>query len=63
MMSTLPIDPTLYLLLNLHCLMGGIAAVVAAKKGYGLGQWLVWGLVGGTGTLIVAVVMPPKNAK
>lgn len=60
-MSKLPIDPTLYLLLNLHCLLGGIAAVIAARKGYSLGRWLLWGLVGGTGALLVSVVMKHKQ--
>ena len=61
MMSNLPINSTLYLLLNLHCLLGGVAAVVAARKGYRLGRWLLWGLLGGTGALIVSVVMPRKE--
>jgi hypothetical protein len=56
-MSNLPFNPTLYLLFNLHCLLGGMAAVVAARKGYSLGRWLIWGLFGGTGALIVSVVM------
>ena len=60
MPSNLPLDPTLYLLLNLHCLLGGIAAVVAARKGYSLVRWLLWGLLGGTGALIVSVVMQRK---
>lgn len=62
MMPALPLDPTLYLLLNLHCLMGGLAAVVAARKGYRLERWLLWGLIGGTGALIIAVRMPQKEA-
>jgi hypothetical protein len=60
-MSDLPFDSTLYLLLNLHCLLGGIAAVVAARKGYSLGRWLLWGLMGGTGALIVSVMMKRKE--
>jgi hypothetical protein len=60
-MSDLPFDSTLYLLLNLHCLLGGIAAVVAARKGYSLGRWLLWGLLGGTGALIVSVTMKHKE--
>lgn len=62
-MPNLPFDPTLYLLFNLHCLIGGIAAVVAARKGYSLGRWLLWGLLGGTGALIVSVVMQRKETR
>lgn len=60
-MSELPINPVLYLLFNLHCLMGGIAAVVAARKGYSLGLWLLLGLVGGTAALVVAIFIKPKE--
>ncbi|HEY9617504.1 MAG TPA: hypothetical protein V6C64_11715 [Microcoleaceae cyanobacterium] len=59
-MPGLPIDPIAYLILNLHCLIGGVAAVVAARKGYRLGLWLVLGLIGGTAALIVAIVLQPK---
>jgi len=59
-MSELPIDPTLYFLLNLHCLIGGIAAVVAARKGYRLGVWLIIGLVGGTAALVAATILKRK---
>jgi len=59
-MSELPIDPTLYFLLNLHCLIGGIAAVVAARKGYRLGVWLIIGLIGGTAALIAAMLLKRK---
>ncbi|MBL1176310.1 hypothetical protein [Pantanalinema sp. GBBB05] len=62
-MPGLPIDPIVYLLLNFHCLMGGVAAVIAARKGYRLGLWLGLGLVGGTAALIAAIFLPPKPQK
>jgi uncharacterized membrane-anchored protein len=61
-MSDLPIDPTLYFLLNFHCLLGGIAAVIAKRKGYSLGLWLILGLIGGTATLIVTLLMKAKKS-
>ncbi|MGI0487238.1 hypothetical protein ACN4EK_17485 [Pantanalinema rosaneae CENA516] len=60
-MPGLPIDPIVYLMLNLHCLLGGVAAVVAARKGYRLGLWLGLGLVGGTAALIAAIVLQPRQ--
>jgi hypothetical protein len=56
-MSNLPLDPTLYLLLNLHCWLGGIAAVIAWRKGRSLGLWLLLGLVCGIAAFIVAIPM------
>ncbi|KGF73584.1 hypothetical protein DO97_19120 [Neosynechococcus sphagnicola sy1] len=56
-MSDLPIDATLYLLLNLHCLLGGIAAIIAQRKGRHLGRWLILGLVGGTLALVAAIAL------
>lgn len=38
-----------------HCLIGTVAAIVAAQKGYSLGKWLVMGWIGGTPALIVAL--------
>jgi hypothetical protein len=61
-MSDLPIDPTLYLLLNVHCLLGGIAAVIAARKGRSLGLWLILGLVCGVAAFITALLMKSKKA-
>ena len=56
-MSELPVNLTLYWLLNLHCFLGGIAAVIAHRKGYRLIPWLFWGLLGGTFTLVVALYL------
>jgi hypothetical protein len=58
-MDTLPIPMALYLALNLHCLIGGIAAVVAARKGRRLVPWLLIGLVGGTVALVAAIALKP----
>jgi uncharacterized membrane protein YedE/YeeE len=63
LVSELPIAPTLYLLLNFHCLMGGIAAVVAARKGRKLSTWLLLGLVGGTVALVGAIVLKPVRSE
>jgi hypothetical protein len=60
-MSELPIDLRLYLLLNLHCLLGGIGAVIAQRKGRSLGLWLILGLIGGTFTLVTALFLKPKD--
>lgn len=59
-MSDLPIDPTLYLVLNLHCLLGGIGAAIAFSKKRSLAVWLPLGLIGGTGTLIAALFLKRK---
>jgi O-antigen ligase len=58
---SLPIDSNLYLLLNLHCLLGGIAAVIAWRKGHSLGLWLLLGLVCGIAAFIVALLMKRKE--
>jgi hypothetical protein len=47
-MSTLSIDPAVYPLLFFHCLIGGIAALVAKQKGYNFWLWFIIGLIGGT---------------
>lgn len=39
----------------LHCLIGLVAAQLAYRKGYDLGFWLLWGMVGGTLALIMAL--------
>jgi hypothetical protein len=61
-MENMPINPQLYLLLNLHCLIGGVAAAIARAKGRRLGVWLVLGLIGGTAALIAALFLPKKEA-
>ncbi|MBW4660838.1 MAG: hypothetical protein KME15_19360 [Drouetiella hepatica Uher 2000/2452] len=53
-------------LLTLHCVMGILAAIVAQRKGKSFRQWLIWGLIGGTPTLLIAIFRPdpaPPPAK
>ncbi|WP_263970673.1 hypothetical protein [Leptolyngbya sp. KIOST-1] len=57
MADTLPLA---YFPLFLHCLIGLVAAQVAHRKGYDLGLWLVWGMVGGTVALIDAWRRPRR---
>ncbi len=54
--------PLVYLPLFLHCVIGLVAAQVAQRKGYDLGLWLVWGIVGGTLALVDAIRRPPQSA-
>jgi len=51
----LKMQPLLLTLLTLHCVMGVMAAIVAQRKGKNFRQWLIWGLIGGTPTLLVAI--------
>ncbi|MGD1908501.1 MAG: hypothetical protein ACFB0C_21305 [Leptolyngbyaceae cyanobacterium] len=44
----------------LHCLVGLLAAKVAHGKGRNLDKWLMWGLIGGTPTLIAACLCKPQ---
>jgi hypothetical protein len=60
-MSDLPIDPTVYLLLNLHCLFGGIAAVIAKRKGRSLKLWLILGLFCGIAAFLTTLMMKPTK--
>ena len=46
---------TAYLLGLLHCLIGLIAAIIAKNKGYKFPRWLIFGLIGGTPILILAL--------
>ncbi|MFH7243903.1 MAG: hypothetical protein ACHWZW_13755 [Spirulina sp.] len=54
--------PLLWLPMFLHCLIGLVAAQVAFRKGYDLGIWLLWGIVGGTPALIDALRRPRCGA-
>ncbi len=65
MLTDLWFDPQLapqgYLIpLTLHCLMGGMAAIAAHKKGLNLKRWIIFGMIGGTPTLIAAILAKPK---
>lgn len=61
-MTDLPINPIVYLMLNLHCLIGGVAAVIARRQGRSLALWLILGLIGGTVALIAVLLMKEKKA-
>jgi len=53
--------PQWYLIpLTLHCVMGGMAAIAAHKKGLNLKRWIVFGMIGGTPALIAAILAKPK---
>ena len=60
-MLNISIDPAIYPLLFFHCLMGGIAALVAKQKGYNYWLWLILGFIGGTFTFIGIIVMKDKE--
>jgi hypothetical protein len=47
----------------LHCLIGLVAAQVAQRKGADLGVWLIWGMIGGTLSLVTALNLPAKNRR
>ena len=47
-------------LLTFHCLIGVVAAVLAHRKGYSLGLWIVLGLIVRTAALIAALLMKEK---
>lgn len=47
-----PLIPTL--MMELHCLIGLVAARTGYHRGGDLGQWLLWGILGGTVALITA---------
>ena len=51
----LSISFQLCVLLLLHCLMGLLAAIVAQRKGLSFKRWLMWGLIGGTASLAIAL--------
>lgn len=52
MVETIPLT---YLPLFLHCMIGLVAARIAYRKGYDLGRWMLWGMVGGTLALVDAL--------
>ncbi len=60
-MSNLSVDPALYSLLFFHCLIGGIAALVAKQKGYNFWLWLTLGFIGGTFAFVGIIVMNNKE--
>ncbi|MEB3280633.1 MAG: hypothetical protein VKK42_17105 [Lyngbya sp.] len=59
-MFNFEIDPGLTLfLLFFHCLMGGIAALIAKQKGRRFNRWLIIGLIGGTPVFFTALWIKP----
>ncbi|MGF1461473.1 MAG: hypothetical protein ACFBSG_20905 [Leptolyngbyaceae cyanobacterium] len=54
---------TVVFMLLLHCAIGLVAAQIAYRKGADLGNWLVWGMIGGTLSLITALKLPADAAK
>ncbi|MEY3299779.1 MAG: hypothetical protein RLZZ597_3039 [Cyanobacteriota bacterium] len=54
--------PLIWLPMFFHCLIGLVAAQVACRKGYDLGIWLLWGLLGGTVALLDALRRPRQPA-
>lgn len=64
MAADLPLStiPLVWLPMLLHCVIGLIAAQVAFRKGYDLGLWLLWGLVGGSIALLDALRRPSRGA-
>ena len=45
-------------MLLLHCAIGLVAAQLASRRGADLGLWLLWGMVGGTLSLVTALRLP-----
>ncbi|HEY9627025.1 MAG TPA: hypothetical protein V6C84_06970 [Coleofasciculaceae cyanobacterium] len=41
--------------MTLHCAFGVMAAIVAQRRGKSFRQWLIWGLIGGTPVLMIAI--------
>lgn len=65
MLNKLLLLPTGHVLVGvgvLHCLIGLLATAIAHRKGYPLHRWLLWGLIGGTPSLLVALWLPPQSA-
>jgi hypothetical protein len=57
-MIEFPLVPVLFLAI-FHCIMGGLATVVAVRKGRSLNLWLLFGLIGGTVALVAAIALKP----
>jgi len=60
LMTNSAIAPTTLLMLA-HCAIGLGAALVAQRKGYDLGLWILWGTLGGTVALIDALRRPRRT--
>lgn len=60
-MLNILIDPVIYPLLFFHCLIGGIATLIAKQKGYDYWLWLTLGLIGGTFAFVGILTMKDKK--
>lgn len=60
-MPDLPIDPAVYPLLIFHCFIGGIATILAKQKGHNVWLWLLLGFIGGTASLMAALLIEEKK--
>ncbi|MDJ0897710.1 MAG: hypothetical protein QNJ55_02780 [Xenococcus sp. MO_188.B8] len=59
-MIDLSLDTSWFYLLGIHCLNGTLAAIVANYKGYNFLKWLLYGLLGGTISLVWAIFLKKK---
>jgi len=50
------------IMMLLHCLIGLVAAQLAQRKGANLGGWLIWGMIGGTLSLVTALRLPSRRS-
>lgn len=50
-------------LLFFHCLIGGIAALIAKQKGRSYSRWIMLGLIGGTVAFIAALFLKPEETR
>jgi len=50
------------IMMLLHCLIGLVAAQLAHRKGANLGGWLIWGMIGGTLSLVTALRLPSRRS-
>ncbi|NEQ43418.1 MAG: hypothetical protein F6K00_07605 [Leptolyngbya sp. SIOISBB] len=55
----LPLSVVVMMLL--HCIIGLAAAQLAYRKGADLGFWLIWGMIGGTLSLVTALQLPTEH--
>ena len=57
-----PEPATIATLAIAHCAIGLVAAAVAHRKGRSLPQWLAIGLIGGTPSLVAALLLRPQDS-
>ncbi len=59
-MATMEFPLSVCVLLFFHCAIGLVAANLAHRKGGDLGLWFCWGMVGGTLSLVTALLWQPS---